>query len=147
MFLNDRGYGVSGGEWSEFYLEEALKDSEKYDMLLIDEPESSFDNIFLREEINKKIKELSLKMPVFVSTHNNVIGGSIKADHIIYTEALCEENGTKFKVYSGPFASKELTAIDGSRIKNINILYDSLEGGQDLYIERRQTYEAFKDWK
>ena len=145
LVLNDRGYGVSGGERSEFYLEEALKDSEKYDMLLIDEPESSFDNIFLKEEINIKIKELSLRMPVFVSTHNNVIGGSIKADHIIYTEAFCDKSGTTFKVFSGPFTAKELIATDGSSIKNINILYDSLEGGQELYIERRQTYEAFKD--
>lgn len=145
--LNARGYPVSGGERAEYNLEEALKDAEEYDILLIDEPESSFDNIFLREDINERIKTLSTKMPVFVSTHNNVIGGSIKADYIIYTEAIYDGNNTDFKIYSGEFSSQELCTIDGTKTTNLSVLLNSLEGGTDSYYERSNTYASFKNRK
>ncbi len=43
-------------------------------MLLIDEPESSFDNIFLKEDVNSLLKEFSQEMPVVIVTHNSTIG-------------------------------------------------------------------------
>lgn len=46
--LNKHGFKVSGGERSEFNLLHEINDALKYDLLLIDEPESSFDNIFLK---------------------------------------------------------------------------------------------------
>lgn len=36
---------ISGGESAEFNLLQTIEDARNYDMLLIDEPESSFDNI------------------------------------------------------------------------------------------------------
>lgn len=59
-----------------------------YDMLLIDEPESSFDNIFLKDDVNTLLKDLAEEMPVVVVTHNNTIGGSIHPNYVIYTEKL-----------------------------------------------------------
>ena len=47
--LNKDGFKVSGGERSEFNLIHEIKDATKYDILLIDEPESSFDNLFLKK--------------------------------------------------------------------------------------------------
>lgn len=51
--LNEYKLKVSGGERSEFRLLEELNDVSYYDMLLIDEPESSFDNMFLNQEVNE----------------------------------------------------------------------------------------------
>ena len=77
---------VSGGERSEFNLIQAIRDARNYDMLLVDEPESSFDNVFLKENINIMLKEMSREMPVIIVTHNSTIGASIQPDYIIYTE-------------------------------------------------------------
>ena len=101
LILNKYGNEVSGGERAEFNLEEKLRDANNYEMLLIDEPESSFDNIFLNEEITKKIKQLSANMPVFVSTHNNVVGISIKPDYILYTNVEEKVSKPIFKIYGG----------------------------------------------
>ena len=86
---NDKGNNISGGEKAEYNLLEELIDAYKYDMLLIDEPESSFDNIFLKENIIKCIKDLSLKTTIFLVTHNNTLGMLMNPDCIIYTEKTC----------------------------------------------------------
>ncbi len=57
--LNKYGFPVSGGERSEFNLLHEISDALKHDILMIDEPESSFDNIFLKNEVNELIKEIS----------------------------------------------------------------------------------------
>lgn len=80
--LNRDGFEVSGGERSEYNLLQEISDAQKYEMLLIDEPESSFDNIFLKSEVNKMIKEISLSMPVVLVTHNSTVGASIMPDYI-----------------------------------------------------------------
>ena len=64
--LNKDGFKVSGGERSEFRLLQEIKDAQNYDYLLIDEPESSFDNVFLKGEVNQILKELSQTMPIVV---------------------------------------------------------------------------------
>ena len=79
--LNRDGFEVSGGERSEFRLLQQIKDAQNYDILLIDEPESSFDNIFLRSNVNQIIREISSTMPVVVVTHNSTVGASIGADY------------------------------------------------------------------
>lgn len=71
--LNSLGAEVSGGERTEFNFLSKVKDAMTHDILIIDEPESSFDNIFLKEEVNTLIKEMSQTMPVIVSTHNSTI--------------------------------------------------------------------------
>ena len=71
QILNQHGLNVSGGERSEFNLLQQIKDAQKYDLLLIDEPESSFDNLFLRSDVNQLIKDIAKTMPVAVVTHNS----------------------------------------------------------------------------
>ena len=68
---------ISGGESAEFNLLQTIEDARNYDTLLIDEPESSFDNIFLKEDVNSLLKEFSQEMPIVIVTHNSTIGGSI----------------------------------------------------------------------
>ncbi|MDY0278174.1 MAG: hypothetical protein RBQ97_08820 [Acholeplasma sp.] len=144
---NDYGFEVSGGERAEFNLVSELRDSFKYDMVLIDEPESSFDNIFLRNNVNQIIKDLSNKLPVFVVTHSNTVGASIKPDYIIYTEREIDKTTmkVKFKLYGGYASDKKLKSTTGEEVDNYTILVDSLEAGEDAYKERGIIYENIKN--
>ena len=143
--LNSSGLPVSGGERSEFNFLQKIKDAILCDMLIIDEPESSFDNIFLKNEVNKFIKEMAEKMPVIISTHNNTIGGSIKPDYILYTEKINEEDGPHFKIYSGYPTAKSLKDVEGNEIENYEITLNSLEAGEQAYSERKEIYETLKN--
>ena len=143
--LNASGLPVSGGERSEFNFLQKIKDAILCDMLIIDEPESSFDNIFLKNEVNKFIKEMAENMPVIISTHNNTIGGSIKPDYILYTEKKIEDDGPHFNVYSGFPGSKTLSDVHGNTIKNYEITLNSLEAGEQAYTERKGIYETLRN--
>ena len=143
--LNSSGLSVSGGERAEFNFMQKIKDAILYDILIIDEPESSFDNLFLKNEVNKFIKEMSENMPVIISTHNSTIGGSIKPDYIIYTEKKIESNETHFNIYSGYPTANFLKDVKGNTIENYKITLNSLEAGEQAYSERKEIYETLKN--
>jgi hypothetical protein len=144
--LNQDGFKVSGGERSEFNLIHEIKDATKYDILLIDEPESSFDNLFLKKEINTLIKDISQLMPVVVVTHNNTVGASIKPNFVAITKKCVENREITYRIFTGYPSDKELTCSDGSKIKNYDTILNCLEAGIDAYTERNtQTYEILKD--
>lgn len=139
------GIPASGGQRSEFFLLQAIMDAQNYDMLLIDEPESSFDNLFLLKEVNSIIKNLSKDMPVVVVTHNNTIGASIQPDYLLCTKRETEGNDIRWRIYSGYPANSTLTAVDGGEISTFDTFLDSLEGGEVAYKERNDSYENIKD--
>lgn len=143
--LNASGLKVSGGERSEFNFIQKIQDAALSDILIIDEPESSFDNIFLKNEVNKFIKEMSEIMPVIVSTHNSTIGSSIKPDYVLYTKKTIVNNKPVFAVYSGQPTSSKLIDVDGNEVENYNTTLDSLEAGEEAYNERKQIYETLKN--
>lgn len=143
--LNKDGFKVSGGERSEFRLLQEIKDAQNFDYLLIDEPESSFDNIFLKSEANKMLKEISKTMPVVVVTHNSTVGASINADYIVYTSKEIEGDRVVYKRYSGHPSDKELCSIEGEKISNFQVTMDTLEAGENAYIDRRGGYESIKN--
>jgi len=144
--LNKHGFEVSGGERSEFNLLHEISDALKHDILLIDEPESSFDNIFLKNEVNELIKEISKDIPVIVVTHNSTIGASIKPDYLLYTHKSIIDNDVVHEIYFGHPTSKTLKNTKGEEIKNLDILFDCLEAGHDAYYERKErTYEILKN--
>lgn len=142
--LNKDGFKVSGGERSEFRLLQEIKDAQNFDYLLIDEPESSFDNLFLKGEANQMLKEISKTMPVVVVTHNSTVGASIKADYIVYTSKEIEGDDIVYRRYSGHPSNKELCSIEGKRINNFQVTMNALEAGEDAYVDRRGGYESIK---
>lgn len=142
--LNRYGLAVSGGDRAEFNLLKAINDALQYDMLIIDEPESSFDNLFLKERVNRLIKNISQEIPVVIATHNNTIGASIQPDYIIYTKREIENSNPIFKRFFGLHSSKYLIDNYGEKIPNINITLDCLEAGEDAYKERRENYEMLR---
>lgn len=115
------------------------------DVLLIDEPESSFDNHFLKAEVNEIIKEMSRKMPVVVVTHNNTVGVSIRPDYILYTQKEVAGTEIKWRIFSGLPTSKRLVSADGLELPTRDILLGNLEAGVKTYEERSGTYEDLKD--
>jgi len=113
---------------------------------MIDEPESSFDNIFLKNEVNELIKEISKEIPVIVVTHNNTIGASIKPDYLLYTQKEIVGDKIQYNVYFGHPMNKVLKNAKGKEIQNIDILFNCLEAGEEAYYERKQkAYEILKD--
>lgn len=143
---NQDGFRVSGGERSEFNLIHEIKDATKYDMLLIDEPESSFDNNFLNKEINAIIKHISTLMPVVVVTHNSTVGASIKPNYLAITQKKLENKKIMYRIFTGYPHDKELFCSDGKKIQNFDALLNCLEAGVKAYNERKdQTYDILKD--
>ena len=143
--LNKFGVKVSGGERSEFRLLQAISDALQYDMLLIDEPESSFDNIFLNSDVNRLIKDISRSMPVVVVTHNSTIGASIKPDYIVHTKRVITEGQVSYETYSGHPTDKTLKCLSGAEIPNLEVMMNCLEAGVLAYGDRRTTYETLKN--
>jgi hypothetical protein len=143
--LNKDGLAASGGERSEFFLLDKIEGASSADVLLIDEPESSFDNHFLKAEVNEIIKEMSRKMPVVVVTHNNTVGVSIRPDYILYTHKKVDGSTIKWRIFSGPPTSKKLVSTDGLELQTRDILLGNLEAGVKAYEERSATYEDLKD--
>lgn len=144
--LNRHGFEVSGGERSEFNLLHEISDALKYDILLIDEPESSFDNIFLKNEVDELIKDISKEIPVVIVTHNNTVGASIKPDFLLYTQKNVTNENVEYKIYFGHPTSKTLKNAAGEEIQNWEVLLNCLEAGQEAYYERKnRTYEILKD--
>lgn len=143
--LNKDGHEVSGGERSEFRLLQEIADAQNYDLLLIDEPESSFDNLFLKGEVNQILKAISETMPVVVVTHNNTVGASVGADYLLYTAKEVENGVPRYRIFSGYPTDKKLVSVGGEVITSHETLLNSLEAGADTYENRRQGYEAIKD--
>lgn len=143
--LNQYGYEISGGERAEFNLLQEINDAYKYDLLLIDEPESSFDNLFLKNRVNSLLKTISKEIPVIIVTHNNTIGASIKPDYLIYTQRIVSNSGIRYKIYSGYPSSKYLIDENGNKFKDIDAILNCLEAGQNAYSERRDSYEMLRN--
>jgi hypothetical protein len=143
--LNKDGHPVSGGERSEFRLLQEIADARNYDLLLIDEPESSFDNLFLKGEVNQILKSISATMPVVVVTHNSTVGASICADYLLFTTKRTSSGEPRYRIFSGHPTDKTLTSVDGETIASYGTLLDSLEAGAATYEERKEAYEAIKN--
>jgi len=142
--LNRDGFEVSGGERSEFRLLQEIADAQNFEVLLIDEPESSFDNLFLKSDVNQILKGISDTMPVVVVTHNSTVGASVGADYLLYTRKELENGKAVYRIYSGYPSDKKLFSVDGKAINSHEIMMDSLEAGIASYESRRQGYEALK---
>ena len=143
--LNKDGVEVSGGERSEFRLLQEIADAQNFDLLLVDEPESSFDNLFLNSNVNQILKDISETMPVVVVTHNNTVGASVGADYVLYASKERQNGKTIYRIYSGHPTDKQLLSADGKAINSHEVMLNSLEAGAAPYESRRKGYEAIKN--
>jgi Fe-S cluster assembly ATPase SufC len=144
--LNRDGYPVSGGERSEYRLLQEISDAQSYDLLLIDEPESSFDNVFLNDNVNALIRAIARTMPVIVVTHNSTVGASIGADYLLCARKEITAGRVLYRIFSGYPTDKLLQCVDGATLANHQALLASLEAGEEAYEARRRGYEAVKHY-
>ena len=139
--VNEKGNELSGGERAEYNLLREIRRSDQYDILLLDEPEASFDNPFIKDYIIDIIKDISQKTTVFITTHNNSLGVLMNPNKLIYTSN--DDNG--FRVYTGEFGDKTLKTVNGNSIISYDTIMDVMEAGEKAYNERKQIYESFKN--
>jgi hypothetical protein len=139
--LNNNGSEISGGERAEYLLYNQIKSGENYDLILIDEPESSFDNVYLNKNIRSLINNISQKTTTFIVTHNHILGVMLNADKILYT---CIENG-EYKVYTGKISSKKFKCYDGTEKSTDDIIMETMEAGKESYDERKKIYENIEN--
>ena len=142
---NKDGFEASGGERSEFFLLQEIENARAYDMLLIDEPESSFDNLFLKNSVNEIIKDISSSMPVIIVTHNNTVGASIQPDFLLFTRKEVQGKSVDWRIYSGFPTSSELQSVDGRSLRTWEATMGCLEAGSEAYEERARGYEDLKN--
>lgn len=140
---NKIGEEPSGGEKAEFNLLKEISNAYKYDVLLIDEPEASFDNPFISENIVDIIKSISEKTTVCLTTHNSTLAMMLNPDKIIFTE---NQNGIH-KVYYGTMGDKTFKTVDGEEIISYDSILNVLEAGATIYKEKGRKYESFKNSK
>lgn len=144
--LNQYGTKASGGERSEYNLLQELIDAARCKIILLDEPESSFDNLFLNNGVNEILKELSKQVPVIIATHNNTIGASLHPDYLIYTEKEILPGGdVKYRTYTGFPSSSELVDLEGKTISRRDVMLNCLEAGEPAYMDRRVSYEILNN--
>lgn len=145
QILNEYGKPVSGGERAEFNLLKALNDALQFEMLFIDEPESSFDNLFLKSDVNDMIKNISAEMPVVVVTHNSTVGMLLKPNYILYTKREIDGKKDTYYLFSGSPGDTAFKTADGKKTESSHkILLDTLEAGEDAYNEKKTLYDKYK---
>ena len=133
---NDRGETVSGGQKAEYLFFKALDRAGNHDVVLIDEPESSFDNPFLNEQIALELKRISAKATVFIATHNNVLGVSIKPNGVVFTDVT---DGVH-TIYTCDSGDDTMSSADGQKMKRSEVLMRLMEAGSKAYEDRRPYY-------
>lgn len=136
---NERGVKPSGGQRAEFVFFEKLSEAVGYPVVLIDEPEASFDNMFLSAEIASKIRELATSSTVFVTTHSHVLCFDLKPEKVIYT--LYDENNSVYKLLAGSLRNREFIGSESLANTKSTIL-NLMEAGKDSFELRRQYYET-----
>lgn len=137
--VDEFDHQLSTGQRAEFVFLNHIEKSKSSAVVLFDEPESSFDNIFLSSSIKKAIKDLAEHSTVFVSTHNQVLGLSLDPNKVFYTKYDLAND--VYKIYSGEIVDEHLIAADGDEESTKDTLLDMFEAGEISYYERKKIYE------
>lgn len=139
--IKNDGGDISKGERAEYILMKQLKEAKNYRLFLFDEPEPSFDNSFIGEEIVRQLKELAEDTTVFVVTHNNTIGASMNPDCLLYTE----QSRDKYRTYVGSLTSEKMTSSDGQIVSTSDVILSALESSNNYYNQRKELYGIIKN--
>lgn len=138
IVLNDgSNAALSGGQRAEYLLLHRIAGAAGKDVVLIDEPESSFDNPFLNHDVITLLNDVAEHATVFLVTHNNTLGVSLLPDRVIYTERT--ESG-EYRVYSGELSATKLIDAYGNDCDRKEVMLDTMEAGRIAYLNRRTHY-------
>lgn len=138
--LDSDGTPASGGQAVGFALAMRLREAGQKPVILIDEPEASLDNAYIKTELNGALRELSEKSMVVVVTHNSTLGTLLEPDYLIVTS---KGSDGKYSVMSGEFSSGIIkNIIDNSEEKSYNKFVEAMESGIEAYNEKGKIYES-----
>lgn len=143
IVLNDgSNAALSGGQRAEYLLLHRIAGAVGKDVVLIDEPESSFDNPFLNHDVIALLNDVAEHATVFLVTHNNTLGVSLLPDRIIYTE---KAQAGEYRVYSGELSATKLIDAYGNDCDRKEVMLDTMEAGRIAYLDRRVHYGLDED--
>jgi PHP N-domain protein len=139
--IKNDGGNISKGERAEYVLMKRLMEAKNYRLFLFDEPEPSFDNPFIGEEVIGQLKDLAEDTTVFVVTHNNTIGASMNPDCLLYTE----QSDNEYRTYIGSLTSEKMETSDGRSVRTSDTIISTLESSSKHYNQRRELYGNIKN--
>lgn len=140
--LTEDGKRASGGQAVALALSLSLEEATSKDVILVDEPEASLDNAFIKTKLIPKLRELSKSRTVFVITHNSTLGSLLAPDYLIVAKK--GEDG-KHEIFSGEYSSKLLSRSDGETVKSFDDFIDAMEAGLDTFKEKGIVYSDLQD--
>ncbi len=140
--LDSEGVPASGGQAVGFALMLRLNEAKNKSIILIDEPESSLDNAYIKTELNTVLKKLSSNSMVVVITHNSTLGTLLEPDYLIITS---KDNNGKYSVMSGEFSSSKIRdSINNIEEKSHDKFIEAMESGMDAYTKKGEIYGNLK---
>ncbi|MBT1144966.1 PHP domain-containing protein [Lactiplantibacillus argentoratensis] len=139
----ENGATASGGQEVAFGLMLKLNDAKTKDIVLVDEPEASLDNVFIRDELVPQLRSLSKATTVFVITHNSTLGALLQPDRLIVTKH--DEQNDQYTILSGDFTSHRLEDGSGCEIASYDDFVDAMEAGINTYKQKGSQYENLKN--
>ena len=136
--LDSDGVPASGGQAVGFALMLRLNEAKNKPVILIDEPESSLDNAYIKTELNKELKNLAENSMVVVITHNSTLGALLEPDYLIVTS---KSDCGDYSIMSGEFSSSKIRDAEGIEEKSYNKFVEAMESGIDSYTKKGVVYE------
>ncbi|TWT11318.1 AAA family ATPase [Streptococcus sp. sy004] len=136
--LDSDGIPASGGQAVGFALMLRLNEAKNKPIILIDEPESSLDNAYIRNELNKELKQLARNSMVIVITHNSTLGTLLEPDYLIVTS---KDNDGNYSIMSGEFSSTKIRdSIKRIEEKSYDKFIEAMESGIESYAKKGEVY-------
>lgn len=139
--LDSDGTPASGGQAVGFALMMRLEESKSYPIVLIDEPEASLDNTYIRDELIPALKNLATYSTIFLVTHNSTLGALINPDYLIITT---KNNKNDYQVLTGEFSSNLISNNYGSSENSYDKFVEAMESSIETYQKKGETYENLR---
>lgn len=142
QLLDAEGTPASGGQAVGFALMMRLEEAKTKPIVLIDEPEASLDNAYIREELIKAIRDLSTNSTVFVVTHNSTLGALLEPDYLIVTAKNDEKN---YHILTGEFSSHFVSNSSDILENSYEKFVEAMEAGIETYNKKGEIYESLRN--
>ncbi|MCP1275666.1 hypothetical protein [Leuconostoc citreum] len=135
---------ASGGQATAFALMLKLEQSRNKHIILVDEPEASLDNAFIKNELIDELTKLKHFSSVFVVTHNSTLGSLLKPDYLIVTKydasIVAENDDARYRILSGEYSSAKLYDAKHNSYSSYDDFVEAMEAGIDTYKSKGEQY-------
>lgn len=142
QLLTEEGSSASGGQAVALALTLSLDEATEKDIILVDEPEASLDNAFIKNKLIPKLQKLSKDKTVFVVTHNSTLGALLNPDYLIVAKKDSKGN---YQLLSGDYSSKQLFDPEGMSYSSFEDFIDAMEAGVGTFNEKKESYDELSN--